>query len=176
MDFLNNPSIWSSQLYQFCKDLPKGGDLHLHDMAILPVDELISFCENRKDIYICCNKSSKEWCYVSLMDRIKNDDICLEICPVSNQILEYAKDLRQHPAVAYMRNGIAITLCSDDPAYQSHTALVDDYFAAIVCWDLSIAEVKQLSYNAIYYSGLSEDKKAQAIEDWNKRWDNFVGM
>lgn len=38
---LNNPAIAESELYKFCSRLPKGAELHVHDMAQLPVRELV---------------------------------------------------------------------------------------------------------------------------------------
>lgn len=63
---------------------------------------------------------------------IKDKDICLEVCPVSNQSLGFCDDLRQHPANDYLREGIPMVLCSDDPTYQENNSLTDDFFMAIL--------------------------------------------
>ncbi len=112
--------------------------------------------------------------FPSLMDKYIENDICLEVCPISNQTLIYANDVREHPAVEYLKRGVPMVLGSDDPAYQEHTTLVDDWFAAIVSWGLCAAEIKQLCMNSITYSGLDETSKPAAMTAWQKQWDSFV--
>ena len=73
-----------------------------------------------------------------------------------------------------MKRGLPITLASDDPAYEEHTELVDDFFAAIVCWDLNLDEVKQLCLNSIQYSGLDDVQKKRLQENWEKEWSRFI--
>lgn len=67
-----------------------------------------------------------------LINKIKEKNICLEVCPVSNQILGYCDDLRHHPAKKYFCDDIPMVLCSDDPTYQENSTLSDDFFMAIL--------------------------------------------
>lgn len=112
--------------------------------------------------------------YPELLELIKKADICLDVCPVSNQSLRLLKDLRNHPATEYLKRGVPMTIGSDDPAYQETTTLVDDYFAAVVCWDLSIGELKQLCQNSIKYSALDPKNKKALQNNWERRWNDFV--
>lgn len=68
------------------------------------------------------------WAHPELKDKIKEKNICLEVCPISNQSLGFVKDLREHPAKEYFREGIPIVLASDDATYQEHSTLSDDFF------------------------------------------------
>ena len=52
--------------------------------------------------------------------------------------------------------------------------LVDDFYAAIMNWDLTLADVKMLCRNSIESSGLAEDEKQQLLHKWEKDWDAFV--
>ena len=112
--------------------------------------------------------------YPELLELIKKADICLDVCPVSNQTLRLIKDLRNHPAVEYLKRGVPMTIASDDPSYQEATTLVDDYFAAVVCWDLGIGELKQLCQNSIKYSSLDPKNKQALQKNWERRWNEFV--
>ncbi|MBQ6360410.1 MAG: hypothetical protein IJJ25_04625 [Lachnospiraceae bacterium] len=114
--------------------------------------------------------------FPDLMDLIREDDICLEICPVSNQTLRYVSDLRSHPAAEYLKRGVPFCLCSDDPVYQEHTMLTDDFFAAIVCWDLSLAEIKQLCMNSITYCCADDFQKEELMNNWEKQWEEFLSF
>lgn len=112
--------------------------------------------------------------YPDLHSRYIKSEICLEICPVSNQRLGYTKDIRNHPATEYLRSGMTVSLCSDDPAYMENETLTDDFFAAVAGWNLSVADLKQLAINSIMYSGLSTVEKTQKLKYFNKAWNTFV--
>lgn len=112
--------------------------------------------------------------YPDLHTKYVNSEICLECCPVSNSVLGYAKDIRNHPATEYLRTGVVLALCSDDPAYMENETLTDDYFAAAVCWDLTLADLKQLALNAVMYSGLDEKRKRESLSAFGKAWKSFV--
>ena len=112
--------------------------------------------------------------FPEIMDLVREDGICLEVCPISNQALEYVEDLRGHPATEYLKRGLPISICSDDPAYLEHATLTDDFFAAIVCWDLGLAEIKQLCLNSITYSAMDDLQKEELMQSWQKQWDTFL--
>ena len=112
--------------------------------------------------------------YPDLHSKYAKAEICLECCPVSNMALGYAKDIRNHPATEYLRTGVVLALCSDDPAYMENETLTDDFFAATVGWDLTLADLKQLALNSIMYSGLDEKRKSESLLTFGKAWNEFV--
>jgi len=86
----------------------------------------------------------------------------------------YVKDLRLHPVAEYLKRGVTVSLCSDDPVCQEHETLTDDFFAGTVCWDLDLSDIKQLCLNSILYSGLDKQQKSQLSASWKKAWDEFL--
>ena len=112
--------------------------------------------------------------FPNLLEKYKRADIALEICPVSNIRLGYVSDLRQHPAIEYLKRGVPIVIASDDPIFFENKALTDDWFAVILSFDLTISEIKQLSLNSILYSGVSSREKARLLKVWKRQWQNFV--
>lgn len=112
--------------------------------------------------------------YPDLHNRFIQAEICLEVCPISNQRLGYTPDIRVHPATEYLRSGLALALCSDDPAYMENETLTDDFFAAVVGWNLDLSDLKQLGINSILYSGLDDSEKYAALGNYNKLWNRFV--
>ncbi len=109
-----------------------------------------------------------------LYDEIRQNDICIETCPLSSVNLGYCTSLDSHPNIGYIHSGLPVAICSDDPTIFEHTALVDDFFAVIVDWNLSLSEVKQLCKNSITYSSLSKKAKKKVMKDWEKRWVKFL--
>lgn len=112
--------------------------------------------------------------YPSLFDVIKKREIALEINPLSNQILGYLRDLRLHPAISYIARGIPCTLSSDDPLIFDYEGMSYDFWTATLAWQLNLRDLKQLSYHSLAYSGLNEREKERSINEWKKRWIDFV--
>lgn len=112
--------------------------------------------------------------YPRLLKMYADREICLECCPISNQTLRYTEDIRLHPGAEYLRRGLAVALCSDDPVFQEHEALVDDFFAATVSWNLTVADIKQLCMNSITYSGLDGASRRRMLKTWSGCWNDFV--
>ncbi len=112
--------------------------------------------------------------YPDLHSKFIESEICLEVCPISNQTLQYTTDIRNHPATEYLRTGLPIALCSDDPSYMENETLTDDFFAAVVGWNLSLGDLKQLGINSIMYSGLDHEEKAASMRAYNLMWKSFV--
>ena len=111
--------------------------------------------------------------YPDVLAQVKQKGIALEVCPISNHYLGYAADLTQHPAKDYIRQGVSVVLCDDDPAYLEGNPYVDDVFAAVVAWNLSLDELEQLFRSSITKSFLTEDLKQQHLASFEKRWAAF---
>ena len=67
-----------------------------------------------------------------------------------------------------------MVICSDDGAYLTQEPLVNDYYAAILCWNLSLADIKKITRNALIYSGLPQDQIDDLLAAWQKQWDSFI--
>lgn len=100
-------------------------------------------------------------------------NVTLSVCPISNHVLGYCPDLSRHPARDYIRDGIRVTISDDDPAYMENVSLVDDIFAAVVCWDLSLADLRSLMRNSIEAAFMSDDARKQLMAEWESQWADF---
>ncbi len=112
--------------------------------------------------------------FPALMEDIKAADICIEVSPLSNQILGYIADLRLHPASYLLKNGVQISINSDDPGIFNYNGLSYDYWAIFMAWELDLRAIKKLVLNSLTYSALSEEEKKVAFEHWQRKWDEFV--
>lgn len=104
------------------------------------------------------------------------ENILLELCPISNQSLQYVQDIRNHPAIAYLRRGIQASLGSDDPGLFQSQGLTDDYFVAYLSWWLDLVSLKKLILNSIQYSGFSASVKDKYMQQFNQNWDSFIQL
>ncbi len=114
--------------------------------------------------------------FPSLIDEVVARDICLEVSPISNQVLGYVEDLRVHPANSLIRQGVQITISSDDPAIYQYEGLTHDYWSVLLAWQLDLRSLKKLSMNGVLYSALSDREKSDALEFWQNEWDEFVNL
>ncbi len=89
--------------------------------------------------------------------RVKADNVMLEVCPLSNQLLGYVNDLREHPAAGYVKRGLNVTLNSDDCAIFDTAYITDDLLLAYLCWNLSIADIKRCLENSLEGDRALED-------------------
>ncbi|UCC41238.1 MAG: hypothetical protein JSV96_07390 [Candidatus Aminicenantes bacterium] len=108
-----------------------------------------------------------------LMQIVKERDIAIEVCPISNQVLGYVADLRNHPAVHYINSGLPVIICPDDPAIWKST-FSHDFYAAFMAWGLDLRCLKQLAMNSLIYSAMDSEKKEKALEYWRGEWAKFI--
>jgi adenosine deaminase CECR1 len=98
----------------------------------------------------------------------------IELCPISNQLLRYVEDIRNHPGQLYLSMGLPCSLNPDDPAIYSYQGVTYDFWEACVAWNLDLKELKLLAYYSIQYSSLRENEKKNLINLWLKAWYEFI--
>jgi len=110
-----------------------------------------------------------------LTQMVKENGIGLEICPVSNQILGYAADLRGHHALSYFNKGLMMTISPDDPAIYGYGGVSYDWYEILLGWSLDIPGLKQLAMNS-YIKGSFFDKQEQAVsmQGWMVKWNAWI--
>ncbi len=108
-----------------------------------------------------------------LMQIVKEREIAIEVCPISNQVLGYVADLRNHPAVLYINSGLPVVICPDDPAIWKST-FSHDFYVAFMAWGLDLKCLKQLAMNSLIYSAMRPEEKERALEFWRKKWEAFI--
>jgi len=109
-----------------------------------------------------------------LMQIVKERDIAIDVCPISNQVLGYVADLRNHPAVTYLNGGLPVIICPDDPGVWRCTFSYD-FYVAFMAWGLDLKCLKQLAMNSLLYSAMDQEEKARALRVWEEKWEEFIG-
>ncbi len=106
------------------------------------------------------------------MLKMRHGPYLVEINLISNLLLEYVSDYSQHPFPEYLRTGIPVALSTDDRGMWDST-MTDEFFVAVKEFNLSWAEIKQLSHNSLQYSFANETKKAELLATFDKRIKKF---
>lgn len=61
-----------------------------------------------------------------LIERFKKQNICIEICPVSNELLHLCRNVKEHPYPEILAAGIPCTINADNPALFGYVILNRD--------------------------------------------------
>ena len=83
----------------------------------------------------------------------------LTVCPLSNTKLKVFEEMQQHNIVELLRQGIKVTINSDDPAYFGGY-ITDNFLAVAQSHVLTNSELAQFTRNAIEASFIGEAEKS----------------
>jgi len=108
-----------------------------------------------------------------LFEEFKKRKICIESCPLSNQILNYTPDLRHHPLKTYLNYGLRVTISSDDNLLFNTSIINEDFYVCGVLMDFTLLDYKQVCYNSIVGSGLDSKIIDDVLKLWELRWETF---
>lgn len=98
-----------------------------------------------------------------LIDTIKERNLTLTVCPLSNLKLCVVNDMKDHPIRSMLKLGLNATVNSDDPAYFGGY-MNDNYASLINDTGISKEELFQLAKNGITGSWMEDHIKEQHLK------------
>lgn len=102
----------------------------------------------------------------SLVAQLAQSRMPLTVCPLSNTKLKVFAQMKDHNLVELLRQGLCVTINSDDPAYFGGY-MTDNFLAIAQSHDVTNEELAQFTRNAIEASFISEEEKTQLMEKLN---------
>ncbi|WP_420935727.1 adenosine deaminase [Alteromonas sp. A081] len=99
-----------------------------------------------------------------LMTYLKEKQIPLTVCPLSNLKLCVIDDMKQHNILTLLKEGLLVTVNSDDPTYFGGF-LNDNFIALSKSLDVNEEHIKVLAKNSFTASFLPEEKKRHYINE-----------
>lgn len=110
-----------------------------------------------------------------LQSVVKERDICIEACPISNLLLGYTTDLRNHPVRYMLSKGLQASISSDDPGFFGYEGVTMDYLVVFVAWDLCLRDLKKFCLNGINYASIEDAHKTYLRDElFPKAWKSFI--
>ncbi|WP_376790716.1 adenosine deaminase [Cupriavidus sp. Agwp_2] len=85
-----------------------------------------------------------------LLDLLAKEDVCVEVCPISNRLTGAVPAEEAHPLQEFRRHGVPFVICSDNPEIHQR-GLVDDH-AAAMAEGLSVGDMRHQFQVAKRYS------------------------
>lgn len=112
-----------------------------------------------------------------LLSMVKKRDIAVEMSPLSNQVLGLVSDLRNHPGSYLLSQNMPIVICNDDPGFWNAKGVSYDFYYAFISLASSNSDLrmlKQLVWNSIRHSVLSNTEKKTAYKILQNQWNRFI--
>ncbi|KAL8694601.1 MAG: hypothetical protein Q9218_000783 [Villophora microphyllina] len=103
-----------------------------------------------------------------LIELVKQKQILIESCPISNEVLRLTSSIKSHPLPALLARGVRVALSNDDPAILGvgKNGLTHDYWQALQGWEnLGLEGLGSLAENSVRYAAYWPD---QSSKEWNK--------
>jgi adenosine deaminase len=100
------------------------------------------------------------WGRSDLLDRLKREEVLLEICPTSNWLTHSVASLEEHPLPALYRAGVAVCLNSDDPNLMN-IDLVHEYSLCARIYGFALRDFQALNRLALAHSFLPEEIRSR---------------
>lgn len=108
----------------------------------------------------------------SLVELLKERQIPLECCIISNVKLGGCPDYASHPIRQYFDSGLLVTVNSDDPLMFGST-LTDEYMILNEQLNFPLVQIRKVSANAVKASFLAEDEKERMLTLWDLEWEKL---
>jgi adenosine deaminase len=104
----------------------------------------------------------------SLLHRLVEEEITLDVCPTSNVVLQVVPTLAEHPLPALLAAGVSVSLNADDPLF-FNSGVLAEYQLARTHFGLDDATLAAIARTSIQSSGAPTTLKSVAlarIEAW----------
>lgn len=97
---------------------------------------------------------------INVMKMLKDKNITLEMCPISNLHTKAVDTIEEYPIREYLDMGINVTINTDNTTV-SNTSLAKEYKLLMDKLDFTIEEIIRLIYNSLEGSFTSEEEKEE---------------
>lgn len=109
------------------------------------------------------------------MRLLKEKEVTVETCPVSNVRTGVCKDIKSHPVRQYYDQGISISVNSDDPTMFG-TDMNKEYMVLHEVHGFTVAELFDISLNSIRTSFLPKAKKMEQLAEFKVRYEKISDL
>lgn len=107
-----------------------------------------------------------------VLERVRDEDVHLEMCPHSNRLLNVVSSLKNFPIREYTNEGISCSLNTDDK-HIFDVNLIDEYKAMAGVNDFTLQELQNLNLRAIEHAFLPMVDKKQMIAEFKTNYERM---
>ena len=106
----------------------------------------------------------------SLLDYLVEQQIPLEMCPLSNVGTQLVDAIESHPIRRYFDRGLLVTINTDDPMMFGNS-LAAEYQALVEAHNFTRDDIQAIVLNGIQASWLSPERKSQLLGDFSPQFE-----
>lgn len=89
----------------------------------------------------------------------------LEVCPISNQMLRYFPDIRNHYALMLMKLGVPCVIANDDPQILENPGLCYDFWEIYLASEGGLMLIKGLVFTAFLFH--YQHRSGNTMDNWD---------
>ena len=120
-----------------------------------------------------------------LMELLRDNKICLEVCPVSNEVLRLTASIVSHPLPSFMAHGVPVALSNDDPGIlgQGTAGMSHDFWQVLHGFEnAGLEALGDLAETSVLYAAFEDDEigvlspggvREQRMIELRKDWEEF---
>ncbi|ENH65687.1 Adenosine deaminase CECR1 [Fusarium oxysporum f. sp. cubense race 1] len=109
-----------------------------------------------------------------VMQHMKERGVCLELCPISNEILGLTPRVSGHTMYQLLANNVHCTVSSDNGTLFRSSLSHDFYQVLVGKADMGLFGWKQLALWSLEHACLSESEYNRVFSDWEQKWKEFI--
>ncbi|KAI9148671.1 Adenosine deaminase CECR1-A [Paramyrothecium foliicola] len=110
----------------------------------------------------------------AIMEEMKAQNICLECCPISNQILGLTPRMSGHTIYGLLANNVHCSISSDNGTLFNSMLSRDFYQVLIGKADMTVYGWRQLIEWSIEHACMSEEERFSVFSAWEIKWDAWL--
>lgn len=100
---------------------------------------------------------------VNLIRMIKDKNIHIEMCPLSNKRLNKSFEIKEYCFYDYLKNNMNVSINSDDPGIFSQT-LSDNYLFIVETYDFNVSDLQKIQANTVKSCFCDDEKKLDLLK------------
>ncbi|EAA28427.2 hypothetical protein GE21DRAFT_9262 [Neurospora crassa] len=108
-----------------------------------------------------------------ITQRMKKQNVCIEVCPISNEILGLTPRISGHTVYSLLANDVHCTISTDNGTLFRSRLSHDFYQIMVGKADMSLYGLRQLIEWSIDHSCMDDEERDQTRRTWEKLWKQF---
>lgn len=110
-----------------------------------------------------------------VMEKMRERGVCVELCPISNEVLGLTPRVSGHGMYVLLGNGVHCTVSADNGTIFRSTLSHDFYQVLVGKQDMGIYGWKQLVLWSLEHACLTEEERGEVVREWEELWREFLG-
>ncbi|KAM3554552.1 hypothetical protein ARSEF4850_006409 [Beauveria asiatica] len=109
-----------------------------------------------------------------VMQHMRAQGVCVELCPISNEILGLTPRVGGHALYSLLANNVHCAVSSDNGTLFKSSLSHDFYQVLVGKADMGLYGWKQLVLWSIEHACLSDDERGAVLQQWERMWEDFL--